>query len=77
MPWLVTLTDLTTSPAGSCGMVMVTELVDSWLNTAAIPLAELSVTVILLGLVSLTVPVRLPAMPASALTASGCPRGPR
>src|ERR1700733_12645592 len=71
MPWLVTLTDWTTSPAGSCGMAMVIALPDSWLNSAAKPLAELSVMAILLGLVCLTVPVTLPTTPRLTLTAFG------
>src|ERR1700761_8446924 len=71
MPWLFTLTDFTTRPAGSWGIWMVIAFADCPPRSDARPLAELSWMAISLGLTSLTVPVTRPAMPRSALTASG------
>src|ERR1700728_275908 len=71
MPWLFTRTDLTTSPAGSCGMSMVYDWPDAEPRIEARPVAPFSATTILLGPDSWTFPVTLPAMPRSAVTAFG------
>ena len=49
MPWLFTLTDLTTSPAGSFGMSMVYDWPDAEPRIEARPVAPFSETTILLG----------------------------
>src|SRR3984885_9047982 len=71
MPWLFTRPDLTTSPAGSCGMSIVYDWPDAEPRIEARPVAPFSATTILLGPDSWTVPVTLPAMPRSAVTAFG------
>src|ERR1700749_5222989 len=71
MPWLFTRTDLTTSPAGSCGMSIVYDWPDAEPRMEARPGPPFSETTILLGPDSWTVPVTLPAMPRSAVTAFG------
>ena len=69
MPWLFTLTDLTTSPAGSFGTSMVNDWLAAEPRIEARPLAEFSEMTILLVPDCLTVPVTLPAMPTQAAIA--------